>query len=264
MCPREAQRAGWARGLEEAGLSVPEEGGPQTGVGQVSRQRLYLRLWGASGVLSTGGLWKAAWDRSPPTLLRSRRGTGSASGSCTTWSCSAAWPWPAAPSFCTRPPSCRTSGGQPGLCPPPLPWPHPSQFCGCPSSLPLTLGSCRLLLLNQFHDVVTGSCIQLVAEEAMCHYEGEVDALPAAAPDARGGAQSVSCGDLGVIPNPQPTREQPVSRQISVPTAARCSAPQPQPCAPGSRGPRASSSSTRCLGRALKCWPCPGLGGPTA
>uniref|UniRef100_A0A480KQL8 Alpha-mannosidase 2C1 isoform 3 n=1 Tax=Sus scrofa TaxID=9823 RepID=A0A480KQL8_PIG len=29
----------------------------------------------------------------------------------------------------------------------------------------------RLLLLNQFHDVVTGSCIQLVAEEAMCHYE---------------------------------------------------------------------------------------------
>ncbi|XP_044620271.2 alpha-mannosidase 2C1 isoform X3 [Equus asinus] len=29
----------------------------------------------------------------------------------------------------------------------------------------------RLLLLNQFHDVVTGSCIQLVAEEAVCHYE---------------------------------------------------------------------------------------------
>uniref|UniRef100_A0A8C0WQ53 Alpha-mannosidase 2C1 n=1 Tax=Castor canadensis TaxID=51338 RepID=A0A8C0WQ53_CASCN len=29
----------------------------------------------------------------------------------------------------------------------------------------------RLLLLNQFHDVVTGSCIQLVAEEAMSHYE---------------------------------------------------------------------------------------------
>ncbi|XP_052044223.1 alpha-mannosidase 2C1 isoform X1 [Apodemus sylvaticus] len=29
----------------------------------------------------------------------------------------------------------------------------------------------RLLLLNQFHDVVTGSCIQLVAEEAMNHYE---------------------------------------------------------------------------------------------
>ncbi|XP_045388430.1 alpha-mannosidase 2C1 isoform X5 [Lemur catta] len=28
----------------------------------------------------------------------------------------------------------------------------------------------RLLLLNQFHDVVTGSCIQLVAEDAMCHY----------------------------------------------------------------------------------------------
>uniref|UniRef100_A0A671FMG7 Alpha-mannosidase 2C1 n=1 Tax=Rhinolophus ferrumequinum TaxID=59479 RepID=A0A671FMG7_RHIFE len=29
----------------------------------------------------------------------------------------------------------------------------------------------RLLLLNQFHDVVTGSCIQLVAEEAMSHYQ---------------------------------------------------------------------------------------------
>uniref|UniRef100_A0A8D2KEA3 alpha-mannosidase n=1 Tax=Urocitellus parryii TaxID=9999 RepID=A0A8D2KEA3_UROPR len=29
----------------------------------------------------------------------------------------------------------------------------------------------RLLLLNQFHDVVTGSCIQLVAEDAMSHYE---------------------------------------------------------------------------------------------
>ncbi|XP_011894166.1 PREDICTED: alpha-mannosidase 2C1 isoform X7 [Cercocebus atys] len=29
----------------------------------------------------------------------------------------------------------------------------------------------RLLLLNQFHDVVTGSCIQIVAGEAMCHYE---------------------------------------------------------------------------------------------
>uniref|UniRef100_A0A8C2VKB0 Alpha-mannosidase 2C1 n=1 Tax=Chinchilla lanigera TaxID=34839 RepID=A0A8C2VKB0_CHILA len=29
----------------------------------------------------------------------------------------------------------------------------------------------RLLLLNQFHDVVTGSCIQLVAEDAMKNYE---------------------------------------------------------------------------------------------
>ncbi|XP_076979834.1 alpha-mannosidase 2C1 isoform X1 [Tamandua tetradactyla] len=29
----------------------------------------------------------------------------------------------------------------------------------------------RLLLLNQFHDVVPGSCIQLVVEEAMCHYK---------------------------------------------------------------------------------------------
>ncbi|CAO2634917.1 Alpha-mannosidase 2C1 [Lemmus lemmus] len=29
----------------------------------------------------------------------------------------------------------------------------------------------RLLLLNQFHDVLTGSCIQLVAEDAMSYYE---------------------------------------------------------------------------------------------
>ncbi|KAM6149989.1 alpha-mannosidase 2C1 isoform 2-T2 [Erethizon dorsatum] len=34
-----------------------------------------------------------------------------------------------------------------------------------------TDGLPRLLLLNQFHDVVTGSCIQLVAEDAMKHYE---------------------------------------------------------------------------------------------
>ncbi|XP_011894167.1 PREDICTED: alpha-mannosidase 2C1 isoform X8 [Cercocebus atys] len=34
-----------------------------------------------------------------------------------------------------------------------------------------TDGLPRLLLLNQFHDVVTGSCIQIVAGEAMCHYE---------------------------------------------------------------------------------------------
>ncbi|XP_037601450.1 alpha-mannosidase 2C1 isoform X4 [Cebus imitator] len=34
-----------------------------------------------------------------------------------------------------------------------------------------TDGLPRLLLLNQFHDVVTGSCIQMVAEDAMRHYE---------------------------------------------------------------------------------------------
>ncbi|XP_078189853.1 alpha-mannosidase 2C1 isoform X5 [Callithrix jacchus] len=34
-----------------------------------------------------------------------------------------------------------------------------------------TDGLPRLLLLNQFHDVVTGSCIQMVAEDAMHHYE---------------------------------------------------------------------------------------------
>ncbi|KAM7337898.1 hypothetical protein ACRRTK_004017 [Alexandromys fortis] len=32
----------------------------------------------------------------------------------------------------------------------------------------------RLLLLNQFHDVLTGSCIQLVAEDAMSYYEALV------------------------------------------------------------------------------------------
>lgn len=31
----------------------------------------------------------------------------------------------------------------------------------------------RLLLLNQFHDVLPGTCIQLVAEDAMRYYEGE-------------------------------------------------------------------------------------------
>ncbi|KAK2103382.1 Alpha-mannosidase 2C1 [Saguinus oedipus] len=36
------------------------------------------------------------------------------------------------------------------------------------------LGPCRLLLLNQFHDVVTGSCIQMVAEDAMRHYEASL------------------------------------------------------------------------------------------
>ncbi|KAB0391198.1 hypothetical protein E2I00_008985 [Balaenoptera physalus] len=57
-------------------------------------------------------------------------------------------------------------------------WRH---LCGCPS-LPAfrspALGPGRLLLLNQFHDVVTASCIQLVAEEAMCHYEDLVSRPP--------------------------------------------------------------------------------------
>lgn len=64
------------------------------------------------------------------------------------------------------------------------------------------LGSCRLLLLNQFHDVVTGSCIELVAEEAMCHYEGEADDIPAAVPDAKGRALRVSYGILRGHPRP--------------------------------------------------------------
>lgn len=32
----------------------------------------------------------------------------------------------------------------------------------------------RLLLLNQFHDVLPGSCIQLVTEDAMRYYSGEM------------------------------------------------------------------------------------------
>uniref|UniRef100_A0A480I1Y1 Alpha-mannosidase 2C1 isoform 3 n=1 Tax=Sus scrofa TaxID=9823 RepID=A0A480I1Y1_PIG len=57
----------------------------------------------------------------------------------------------------------------------------------------------RLLLLNQFHDVVTGSCIQLVAEEAMCHYEGEADSISAAGSNTQGRAPSVSpVGHSGV------------------------------------------------------------------
>uniref|UniRef100_A0A452TDM9 alpha-mannosidase n=1 Tax=Ursus maritimus TaxID=29073 RepID=A0A452TDM9_URSMA len=77
----------------------------------------------------------------------------------------------------------------------------------------------RLLLLNQFHDVVTGSCIQLVAEEAMCHYEGEVDALPAAVPDVRGGASSpalVTVPSMGYASAPAPTSLQPPQTQQPV------------------------------------------------
>ncbi|XP_069415594.1 alpha-mannosidase 2C1 isoform X2 [Ovis canadensis] len=112
-------------------------------------------------------------------LPRSRRGTGSVSGSCMTWSCSAAWPWPAVPSSSTQLPCCRISGGQPVFCPlPPANLTHTPLWLPQPPGLPHppglpspALGPCRLLLLTQFHDVVTGSCIQLVAEEAMCHYE---------------------------------------------------------------------------------------------
>lgn len=163
------------------------------------------RPWGASGS-EHRGLWKVAWDRSPhpTTVLSSRRGTGSASGSCTTWSCSAAWPWPAAPSSCTRQPSCRTSGGQASFCPAlPPPRPPPASSAAAPPAFSIpALGSCRLLLLNQFHDVLTGSCIQLVAEEAMCHYEGELDGLPATVPDTRGGARRMACGLLRGPPKP--------------------------------------------------------------
>lgn len=115
------------------------------------------------------------------------------SGSCMTWSCSAAWPWPAVPSSSTQLPCCRISGGQPVFCPlPPANLTHTPLWLPQPPGLPHppglpspALGPCRLLLLTQFHDVVTGSCIQLVAEEAMCHYEGEADNISMAlAPSA--------------------------------------------------------------------------------
>lgn len=32
----------------------------------------------------------------------------------------------------------------------------------------------RLLLLNQFHDVIPGSCIEMVVEDALRYYEGTV------------------------------------------------------------------------------------------
>lgn len=32
----------------------------------------------------------------------------------------------------------------------------------------------RLLLLNQFHDVIPGSCIELVVKDALRYYEGTV------------------------------------------------------------------------------------------
>lgn len=30
----------------------------------------------------------------------------------------------------------------------------------------------RLLLLNQFHDVLPGSCIEMVVDDALAYYEG--------------------------------------------------------------------------------------------
>lgn len=42
-----------------------------------------------------------------------------------------------------------------------------------PPSYLLSLLCFRLLLLNQFHDVLPGSCIQLVVEDALQYYTGE-------------------------------------------------------------------------------------------
>lgn len=33
---------------------------------------------------------------------------------------------------------------------------------------------CRLLLLNQFHDVIPGSCIEMVVEDALKYYKGNL------------------------------------------------------------------------------------------
>ncbi|XP_060030724.1 alpha-mannosidase 2C1 isoform X2 [Erinaceus europaeus] len=57
----------------------------------------------------------------------------------------------------------------------------------------------RLLLLNQFHDVVTGSCIQLVVEEAMAHYKA-----------------LVTVPSMGYAPAPAPTSLQPLQPQQPV------------------------------------------------
>lgn len=76
--------------------------------------------------------------------------------------------------------------------------PHPPQTPPSPA-----LGPCRLLLLNQFHDVVTGSCIQLVAEEAMCHYEGEADNISTALASSAVPRMS-PVGHSGVTPIPCP------------------------------------------------------------
>lgn len=33
----------------------------------------------------------------------------------------------------------------------------------------------RLLLLNQFHDVIPGSCIEMVVEDALTYYKGTLE-----------------------------------------------------------------------------------------
>ncbi|XP_051053493.1 alpha-mannosidase 2C1 isoform X2 [Phodopus roborovskii] len=57
----------------------------------------------------------------------------------------------------------------------------------------------RLLLLNQFHDVLTGSCIQLVAEDALSYYEA-----------------LVTVPSVGYAPAPTPTSPQPLLTQQPV------------------------------------------------
>lgn len=122
--------------------------------------------------------------------------------------------------------------------------PHWLPFSAFPVS---AFGPRRLLLLNQFHDVLTGSCIQLVAEDAMSYYEGEAGLNP-----------QRSCCSL-----PR-AKWKPISPQTSVPMAIHCSVLQPRPCVLGSQVLRASLLSTHCPGSALKCWHCPSLVGLTA
>lgn len=50
----------------------------------------------------------------------------------------------------------------------------------------------RLLLLNQFHDVLPGSCIQLVVEDALQNYTGQQEAGHFSGPSLSGGAAEVS------------------------------------------------------------------------
>lgn len=155
------------------------------------------------------------------------------------------------PSSCTQQRSCSTSGGQsgsPSRCSPDLLPCHSLPLPAFPISV---FGARRLLLLNQFHDVVTGSCIQLVAEDAMNYYEGEAYLRPV---PPLSGPSGTHCSPMA----------KPISLQTSVLMATHCSVLQPQPCVLGSRVQRASLLSTRCPGSVLKCWRCPSLVGLTA
>ncbi|XP_040113204.1 alpha-mannosidase 2C1 isoform X4 [Oryx dammah] len=117
----------------------------------------------------------------------------------------------------------------------------------------------RLLLLTQFHDVVTGSCIQLVAEEAMCHYEGEADNISMAlAPSAVPRVSPV--GHSGVTPTPcLPITNQSLPRHpFPWQHTAQCCSCSPVCWGARSRGPshcqHAALEAHRSVGSAPAWW----------